>query len=1029
MFAHRIAMLENASRQLFLVLLTIVAGLFCVLTLNIPLGIDLKGGTQLLYELPRDVLEKMRDREGVQIDQVVDQAIKVIAERIDPTGTLDPLITRSGETGILIELPYFKDKSEEKRVLERVGNLGRLELRIVADKDFDLQPGRFNLQFERQKLEAWLKIPENAARVREDARYIRTFNENQIDGPQAFGKLAWYAHEILPTGKDGDQWDYTFAIGGTEDLKAAAVKFFEDSDHNGGKLTEAMRKKEPRERKLIEFLALNLVEEHFTGEDLNPADVHPDMDPRTGGQAVAYAVQPNKMQAYADWSGRYINKHSAIVLNGIVKSAPVFNGRIPGRGIISGGFTKAEVEDLVKVLRTGSLRVEPELQSNLSIGPNLGEAATQRGMLSLAIGAVLVFAFMLWYYGVAGSIACVTLVLNIFLLWASMVLLQATVTLPGLAGIVLTMGMAVDANVLIYERIREELERGKDLLRAVRAGFDRAMSAILDSNITTFLVGIVLYNVGVGPVRGFAVTLMVGIVTTVFTQFFVTRLLFHFAIEKNKLQNYKPRRLWADLKLDYVKWIKPAFATSMVVIVVGLALVLMAPRETVLGIDFTGGANLQMVLATAKSDEAVRKQLGADEGFNKQYSNVSLNSIGERSADGTGQQFNVRVKLNDAQRKVIEEERKAHREARKQAIDENQAPPAPYQPPYVKELQRVFASDLVQPAFANPSLTEHATQKAMLQYARIEVHFASDVDVETVRTRLQKPLAQSEVKPLGDATAKTAKDLAIEWVAPISLRAWQLAETVQKELVGLNGTDNNPVLLSDPFPSAQEMQGRLVNDLRNAAIGALILSWLLIVFYLRIRFHEYKYGIAAVVALIHDVLVALIAVVLANQAGIVEGEINLALIACFLTIIGYSVNDTIVIFDRIRENAMENVRQGKSEPFRNLINRALNQTMSRTLLTSGLTLLVVIAQFLVNWGRGSDLEGFAFAMIVGMISGVYSTIYIAAPILIWLDKGDLANPKLREAIVDVDVLAENEARAAAEAEAKAAEAKAKASGA
>jgi preprotein translocase SecF subunit len=382
--------------------------------------------------------------------------------------------------------------------------------------------------------------------------------------------------------------------------------------------------------------------------------------------------------------------------------------------------------------------------------------------------------------------------------------------------------------------------------------------------------------------------------------------------------------------------------------------------------------------------------------------------------------------LNDAQRKVIEEERKAHREARKQAIDENQAPPAPYQPPYVKELQRVFASDLVQPAFANPSLTEHATQKASLQYARIEVHFASDVDVETVRTRLQKPLAQSEVKPLGDATAKTAKDLAIEWVAPISLRAWQLAETVQKELVGLNGTDNNPVLLSDPFPSAQEMQGRLVNDLRNAAIGALILSWLLIVFYLRVRFHEYKYGIAAVVALIHDVLVALIAVVLANQLGIVEGEINLALIACFLTIIGYSVNDTIVIFDRIRENAVENVRQGKSEPFRDLINRALNQTMSRTLLTSGLTLLVVIAQFLVNWGRGSDLEGFAFAMIVGMISGVYSTIYIAAPILIWLDKGDLANPKLREAIVDVDVLAENAERAAAEAEAAA---KAKASGA
>ncbi|MBL8738443.1 MAG: protein translocase subunit SecD [Planctomycetes bacterium] len=1013
-------MLENASRQLFLVLLTIAVGLVCVLTLNIPWGIDLKGGTQLVYELPRDVLEKLRERENVQIDQVVDQAIKVIAERIDPTGTLDPLITRSGETGILIELPFFKDPAELKRVLERVGNLGRLELRIVADKDYDLQPGRFNLQVERQKLEAWLKVPENAARLREDARYIRTFNENQIDGPAAFGKLAWYAHEILPTGKEGDTWDYTFAMRGSEDLKAAAVKFFEDADFNGGKLTEAMRKKEPREQKLIEFLALNMVEESFTGEDLNPAEVHPDIDPRTGGQAVAYAVQPNKMQAYADWSGRFVNKHSAIVLNGIVKSAPVFQGRIPGRGIISGGFTKAEVEDLVKVLRTGSLRVEPDLQSNLSIGPNLGEAATQRGMLSLAIGAVLVFVFMLWYYGVAGSIACVTLVLNIFLLWAGMVLLQATVTLPGLAGIVLTMGMAVDANVLIYERIREELERGKDMLRAVRAGFERAMSAILDSNITTFLVGLVLYNVGVGPVRGFAVTLMVGIVTTVFTQFFVTRLLFHFALEKNKLSTYKPRRLWADLKLDYVKWIKPAFATSLAVIVVGLVLVLMAPRETVLGIDFTGGANLQMVLATPMHYEAVQKRLADDPAFAKDYPNVSVNSVGEVLADETAHQFNLRLKLRDSQREVIDTGRRLHREARQKALEDGTEPPSAYEPPYVTELRRIFGKELVQAAFADPRTLPSAQEGQNTQYAQIDVNFVDAVDVQMVRERIAKTLTRGLVTPRDNPTAATSKQLRIEWVAPNSLKPWQLAETVGKELDDLKRPDGESVLLSEPFPSAQEMQGRLVNELRNAAIGALLLSWGLIVLYLRVRFHEYKYGIAAVVALVHDVLIALIAVVLANRFGLINGEINLAMIACFLTIIGYSVNDTIVIFDRIRENAQENVRQGIQEPFRALINRALNQTMSRTLLTSGLTLLVVIAQFAVNYNSGSDLEGFAFAMIIGMVSGVYSTIYIAAPILIWLDKGDLANPTLREAIVDVDVQAEREAQAAAAAEAAAA---------
>ena len=1021
-------MLENARRQLLLVLLSVLAGLACCFTLDIPYGGDLAGGTQLRYEIPEDVVTALVTKEGQSRDKVMADTIAVITERIDPTGVLDPYITRSGDYGILIELPWFKTEAEKRTVLARIANLGKLEMRIVA-YDGPIDGGTsFNLNAEAQRLKTWLQNPENKALIQEDQRQIRRYNEDLQSGPIAQASLAWYPHLIRPDKQKPGQWESPYSSPGFGALNKSVVPAYEDAEYNAGTIPEAIAKKELKDQFLIEFLAINMKEQHFTGEDLDPAGVGAGPS-RRGGLGVNYRLVESKTSAYTDWSVKWLQKASAIVLNGYVRSAPVFNDKIPGRGIIEGDFTPEEVEELIKVLRTGSLRVEPELVSNQSIGPNLGAAAIRNGAWSLLAGGVLVFAFMLLYYRIAGTIACVALVLNVFLLWSAMLFMQATITLPGLAGIVLTMGMAVDANVLIYERIREELERGKDLLRAVRAGFDRAMSAILDSNITTFLVGIVLYNVGVGPVRGFAVTLMVGIVTTVFTQFFVTRLLFHFALEKNKLQNYKPRRLWADLKLDYVKWIKPAFATSIAVIVVGLALVLMAPRETVLGIDFTGGANLQMVLATAKSDEAVRKQLGGDEGFNKQYSNVSLNSIGERSADGTGQQFNVRIKLNDAQRKVIEEERKAHREARKKAIDENQAPPAPYQPPYVKELQRVFANDLVQPAFANPAVTEHATQKATLQYARIEVHFASDVDVETVRTRLQKPLAQSTVTPLGDANAKTAKDLAIEWVAPISLRAWQLAETVQKELVGLNGTDNNPVLLSDPFPSAQEMQGRLVNDLRNAAIGALILSWLLIVFYLRIRFHEYKYGIAAVVALIHDVLVALIAVVLANQAGIVEGEINLALIACFLTIIGYSVNDTIVIFDRIRENAMENVRQGKSEPFRVLINRALNQTMSRTLLTSGLTLLVVIAQFLVNWGRGSDLEGFAFAMIVGMISGVYSTIYIAAPILIWLDKGDLANPKLREAIVDVDVLAENEARAAAEAEAKAAEAKAKASGA
>ena len=240
----------------------------------------------------------------------------------------------------------------------------------------------------------------------------------------------------------------------------------------------------------------------------------------------------------------------------------------------------------------------------------------------------------------------------------------------------------------------------------------------------------------------------------------------------------------------------------------------------------------------------------------------------------------------------------------------------------------------------------------------------------------------------------------------------------------MEDADGNQIVLSDPFPEAQEIQGRLVNDLRNAAIGALILAWALIVFYLRIRFHEYKYGLAAVVALIHDVLVTFGVVVLFNHMGWVNAEISLAMIACFLTIIGYSVNDTIVVFDRIRENRIENARNNVNESFRSLINRSLNQTLSRTVLTTVLTLFVVIAQLIVNWDSGSDLEAFAFAMTIGMCCGVYSTMYIAAPILIWMDRGDPVevpddprNPE-REGDYDNEAeLAAQEAAAAAQKEA------------
>ena len=241
--------------------------------------------------------------------------------------------------------------------------------------------------------------------------------------------------------------------------------------------------------------------------------------------------------------------------------------------------------------------------------------------------------------------------------------MQATITLPGLGGIVLTLGMAVDANVLIYERIREELQKGKEMLQAVRSGFERAMSAILDSNITTFLVGLVLFNVGVGPVRGFAVTLMVGIVTTVFTQFFVSRLLFHWALSNGKLEGWKPNTLFENRSIDFVGKIRACVALSALVIIGGVGYSMTVPPEEKLSIDFTGGSNLQMVCAEATDATSIRDKLAADAAFLSSYPTYSVNEVGE---EGTG--YNIRLKLTEAQRTQIEQQRAEKREERKQYL-------------------------------------------------------------------------------------------------------------------------------------------------------------------------------------------------------------------------------------------------------------------------------------------------------------------------------------------------------------------------
>jgi len=1013
-------MLENARSQLFIVLLALLGAIVCFTTLSPTYGPDLKGGTQLIYEVPEDIVSNLTKEEGVALTDVMEQTIAVLSDRIDPNGTIDALITRSGETGILMELPYFEDPQDLIRVKNRIGNLGKLEFRIVADQDYasaatdDSAEINFsNIAEEKKRLETWLQQPGNMALFADNigdlVANVRRFNEDPSQGPINFSNIHWYVRLIGPSPSNPDAWDNSYTD--VPLLAPSTVKAYDDAAWNNGLVPDEVKQKDPRDQFLVELIAVNMHEDHFTGEDLDPSGVSPTTS-RDGGLAVAYQLNDTKSGEYADWSEKYLNKCSAIILNGIVESAPRFESRIPGAGQITGDFTRPEVEELVKVLRTGSLRVEPEFVSQQVIGPNLGADSIQKGLYSLLIGGVLVFVFMLTYYGKAGIIACLTLLMNMSLLWAAMLFMQATVTLPGLGGIVLTLGMAVDANVLIYERVREELTKGKDLLRAVRAGFERAMSAILDANITTFLVGIVLFNVGVGPVRGFAVTLMAGIVMTVFTQFFVTRVLFHYALDKKLLEGWKPPTLLSNTKINFVGHIRKCLVLSTVVIVTGLTFAIgYVPREVMMGIDFTGGANLQMVVAQETSAADIRAEINADAQLSAAYENIGVNTVGETDESGRTNEFNLRLKLNDAQRAEISEGRKAWRTTKQQAEADDLPPPPPYEPDYLLELKRVFGDQLVKPASSDARTDEDPDSP--LLFAQIELHFQSDVSIADIQAKLvENKLMKGLAEAIPDPAAGTAKDVLIQWKVPNSTKTWELFDLARAALGDLKTTDGKKIILSNPFPEAQEIQGRLVDDLRNAAIGALILSWILVIFYVRIRFHEYKFGFAAVVALIHDVLVTFGVVAAANYFELVHAEISINMIAAFLTIIGYSVNDTIVVFDRIRENVQENARAGVTEPMRTLINRSLNQTLSRTLITTGLTLFVVCSQFGVNWGSNSDLESFAFAMIVGMISGTYSTMYIAAPILLSMRHEDIHVKPIEEGEGE-------EADAAATAEAKA----------
>lgn len=946
-------MVENARRQIILIALLVSGAILLLAFGETNLGLDLRGGTQLVYEVDLEAAQKSGDiAADADPAKVLQETVDIVYKRLDPTGVLDATVARRGSNGFIVELPGMAE-AEALAVQQRIETLGRLEMRVLALSDYRERGATFEIENEKRLVREWLDKDGNRDRVRAEPLAINIYNNTRKE-------LHWYPSVIRVKASDKTRWDRPVG-------DSAAVPVYDPSELSAP----------PKDDKafLVELLPINMLEDSFTGSQMDPSGVYPGNDPRTGRPAVFYAFKAKFVDAYADWSEKYINKRSAIILNGIVESAPEFQSRIPGSGIITmGGGTIDDADELAKVLKTGSLQVRPELQQRTAIGASLGEVAIFRGGLSMALGAAAVVIFMLVYYRQAGLVAVIGLAMNLLLLMAALVGIRATLTLPGIAGLVLTLGMAVDSNILIYERIREELNRGKAILQAVRAGFDRALLTIIDANVTTFLAAFILYHVGVGPIRGFAVTLMIGILTSVFTAYFVSRLIYHYLLEKEKLHGFRVTTWFADIAVNWVARCKVVATASFAMVALLLVNFFMTPTDVSMGLEFTGGANLQVVLRQPMSKAELRAKLASNPEFAAEFPDPQILTVRGTDADGKSNEFAIKLKLRAAYAEKV-------REARHLAAQNEES----YEPEYLKQFGAILAENLVERAFDGAAVVEKPdSEQTQTSIGMINLHFTEPVKVEDVRLETAKVFQVQQVRVLGDEGATAGKTIQVAVDVPKDTKPTSLLGMLARPLGNLKNSAGEKISLSSPFPEASEIGGRMVGELQSAAIGAMILSWLLIALYVRIRFHEYKYGIAAIVAVIHDILVTFGFVVLMNRLGVVSAEIDMPMIAALLTVVGYSINDTIVIFDRIRENLADQHRLGTRDTFAELVNRAINQTFSRTILTTGTTLITVLAQFLVTRGTGSPLEGFSFALLIGVGAGAYSTIFIATPVLLWL---------------------------------------------
>ncbi|MGX1023645.1 protein translocase subunit SecDF [Psychroflexus sp. MBR-150] len=803
-----------------------------------------------------------------KIDESIVSAFEVIRERIDKFGVTQPNIQRLGDSGrILVELPGAKDISRIQKLLQstaqlefwevyQIGDLvnffveaDKLAARSIAAQDSINKPDTEKSEVQTdslsndQELDALLDSSEDVEN-----------EENQLNKTNPlFSKLQLSQNQksaVLGLAKISDTAIISSYLNNEKARNLLKnekrfLKFKWGKPAKGSEVVELYAIKGNRKNKpqLSGSVIVDAKQEYT----------------QTGEVVVSMKMNGRGSQIWEEMTKKaYENQTQiAIVLDNIVYSAPgVSNGPITGgNSQISGDFTITEAKDLANVLRAGKLPASADIIQSEIVGPSLGQEAIDSGINSFLIALVLILLWMMFYYGKAGIYADIALVVNIIFIFGVLAGLKAVLTLPGIAGIVLTIGMSVDANVLIFERIKEELAAGKAQYEAIKDGFKNALSSILDANITTGLTGLILLLFGTGPIKGFATTLLIGILTSLFTAIFITRLFLDNYGKNNKALAFSTaatKNFLKDVFVNFLSKRKVAYIISGALILVSIFL--LSTKGLNQGVDFVGGRTY-----TIRFDQAVNAN---------ELESALIEELGSADIKTFGSDNQVKVTTNY---KVDQE-----------GIEVDQE--------IVSKMYSAFQSYL----------------------------------------------------PDG-----------------LSLDAFSLAE----------GSDSEYGIMS-----SMKVGPTIADDIKEASFYAIIGSLIVVFLYILIRFRRWQFSVGAVVAVIHDTLIVL--GIFSALYGLMPFslEIDQAFIAAILTVIGYSLNDTVVVFDRIREYYNIHPKWSLSK----IINIGASSTLSRTLNTSFTTLVVLLAIFIFG---GDSIRGFMFALIVGVVVGTYSSVFIATPIM------------------------------------------------